>query len=446
MIIFVYAASPDSSNSMSYVTEYSIFWIPLSMFLFTLFTLDRKQTSSSTWHQITWLQYTSLFALINAPFDSSLSFFQSKLIFGLTGSQLLSSPSPTSMPSAFSLLGFTNYYFLSTCESWLLLFFASLFCCLLLVLLSPCSAKLSAVREKHWTNLLLRAALICCYSFFLFGLLQVYHLDLSTTYSVASSVLAVGLLVLCTVMVVYLPVYTAGQTQADQPHPSTLLCEFTLDGRFKSHYYFLFMLTRLVSAIFLVFFDSMPFGQVVVLGLCCIADIAYLAVFRPFAANRANYYAIGADSWQVLILVCLAVYLYSPVSTAETFLHWSVYVCFWAGVLTNVARFVDAIVSAPRTPPVISAEPVPEPNKHARSVSAARSDAPLDDSAAVLEPAPQNDSQAVRETPPPPPPVEPSGAGREANTSQSQYFEPVSSGISYYSTFVKKYIKVVKDA
>ena len=347
LICYAYGANPDSviSSDLSLATEYSILWLPLLMLLITAATKNSRQTSYPTWYFATWLTYTRWLSLINASTDSLLTSFFYDLVQGVQGYQLITSDNHTPVPTRFSEMGVTSYYFINNTEKFLIIFFGSLVLCIGMSFIGLCNQEVKNLQEKTWGNLLIRALLVCIFDFLLFGMLQIDNLSLATNYGILSSLIAVVVLVPSIVAAIYVPIYVNVQAKQceDEVHHSTLLQELSYKQPYHGHYYSIFLVKRLITAIALVFLQSYPLGQVAIIGATQAFEIGYLVKFSPFT-DISTYYTISAEICQMLIVACVAVYISNPDTSTELFMRWLCYFAFWAGAFICIARFLATLL------------------------------------------------------------------------------------------------------
>lgn len=343
MVFFVYAADPDDTavTALSDSTYLAIIWVPLAMLVVTAVTFDKKKTSFPTWYCITWLDYARWLGLINTSMDSNLLQFYKSLITSLNGIQIITTNESTEIFTHFSELSIKGYNFINNTEKAIFILGSSVLVCGLFSIFSFCSLKLKSFTGSIWRNLLVRSFFVCVYDFWIFGLLQIYYITLSTSYGVLNSVLAVVLIVISIIVVVSLPIYVNNlQPLSGLRQPSTLLDEFCYkDSQAHQYYYFIFLIKRLVSAIAIVFLQSFPIGQVIIISLCLVLEITYLAKYKPYSDPSNTYYSISAEVCQLITVVCIGVYIGNFGSDTELFMRWTCFTAFWVGTFICIGRF-----------------------------------------------------------------------------------------------------------
>ena len=343
MVIFVYASGIDSIQTiLSDSTEYSLIWIPLGMLAITAITFNRKYTSYDTWYLVTWLQFSQWLGLINTSTDDNFNYLYQKILKGLNGDQIITVNENTSdLPSRFTTIGITSYYFINNTEKYLFIIAGCISIYILLIIFGFCYISLKEFRGKIWINLITRAFLICYFNFFIFGMLQIENLSLSAEYGVINTVFAVIFIALSLIILVYLPIYANNQVHEypHEVHYSTILQEFTYKEPYHGLYYFIFLLKRVIAGCALVFIQSYPLAQVIIIGLCIILEMSYLLKYKPYIAKHLTYFSFGAEICQLIIVICISLYLLNPSSTMESFLWFICFLGFWVGIFICIVRF-----------------------------------------------------------------------------------------------------------
>lgn len=360
MVVFVWAAADDSAiEAIGYATEYSLIWVIVGMIVATGITMNRKNTSFAVWYMITWISYTRMLGLINTDVDSSTLDFMGKLSKGLNGIQIINHYERKSANSRFSELGFESNHFFNNTEKFLIGFFGSIACYLLMIVFGFCYKTVNDFKEQTKVNLLTRALIVCCFDFSLFGFLQVYHISLSTTYDTLCSIFGVMIIALCLISLIYLPISIKGKTTETESeiHDSTLLFEFKYKEAYNSYYYLIFMITRIISSIFLVFAEDLPELQVSALCFCALVNLTYLLKYRPYREELVNYIVIACEVCQLLIIVAIACFLTSISSSSAYLLRWLIIISFWSGIIFSFLRFLYHMLKKPPQPHIISQEP-----------------------------------------------------------------------------------------
>lgn len=343
MVIFVYAASDSKAVEMiSYTSEYSLIWIIIGMIVATGLTLNRKFTSFPTWYFVTWLSYTRMLGLINSDLDSSALFFFARVSKGLNGVQIITHYEVKSSNDRFADLDYESYHFLNNTEKFLIVFFGCIFIWISLIFLSFCYANAKKFKEEVCVNMMVRTIIVCSFDFFLFGLLQIYNINLESAYDSVCCIFAVLLLVVCIICMVYFPIYISGLQGSCElaVHESTLLFEFRYKEGVKGYYYCFFLVSRLISAVFLVFLQDYPSAQVTVIGTCiCFLGI-FVLKYRPYRDNFINYLVVACEASQLLIVICLACYIPEIPEIIQGLLRWLIIFSFWVGVILCFLRFL----------------------------------------------------------------------------------------------------------
>ena len=361
MVVFVWAASDDSAiEAIGYATEYSLIWVIVGMIVATGITMNRKNTSFSVWYMITWISYSRMLGLINTELDSSTLDFMGKLSKGLNGIQIISHYERKSANSRFSELGFESNHFFNNTEKFLIGFFGSIACYILMIIFGFCYKTVHDFKEATQVNLFTRALIVCCFDFSLFGFLQVYHISLSTTYDTLCSIFGVMIIALCVVSLIYLPISIKGKTMISdsEVHESTLLFEFKYKEAYNCYYYLMFMITRIISSIFLVFADELPEIQVSAISLCTIINLTFLIKYRPYREELVNYLVIACEVCQLLMVVAIACFLTDISSSSSYLLRWLIIISFWLGIIFCFLRFLYHMLKKPSQPHIIPQEPV----------------------------------------------------------------------------------------
>jgi hypothetical protein len=360
MVLFVWAASDLTAvKAISYGSEYSLIWILVGMIVATALTLNKKHTSYSVWYLTTWISYTRMFGLINTDLDTSTLFFFSKVSKGLHGVQIITHYERKTSNDRFNALGYSSYHFFNNAEKFLIIFFGCITLNLLMLIFGFCYQSIRNLKEKSFLNMMQRSVLICSFDFFLFGFQQIYNINMNSTYDTLSSLFAVMMIALCIVFIIYLPIHIKGKIldSTEEIQDSTLLFEFKWKEGYNCYYYLLFIVTRMISAIFLIFCQDYPEVQVSFLGICGLAHVTFLLKFRPFREEFSNYIVTTCEIIQLLIIISISCYLAHISESASYILRWLIIISFWFGIIFAFLRFLynmlkkDAMTS-PQPPQV----------------------------------------------------------------------------------------------
>ena len=465
MVFFVWAASDATAlEAVGYGTEHSLIWIIVGMVVVTGITMNSKHSSFAVWYLATWISYARMLGVVNAGLDSSTLDFMGKLSKGLNGFQIISHYERRSSNSRFSELGFESNHFFNNTEKFLIVFFGSIAWYLLMSVFGVCYQAVYEFKEKTYVNLMTRALIVCCFDFSLFGFLQIYHISLSTTYDTLCSIFAVMIVALYMVSLIYLPISIKAKTMDSslEIHDSTLLFEFKYKEDYNCYYYIIFIITRVVAAIFLVFADSLPELQVSVLSLCGLTHLTFLLKYRPYRESLVNYIVIACEVCQLLMIASIACFI-SDISTSTSyFLRWLIIISFWSGVLLCFLRFLYHMLSkSSPVPPSSQVNGEDPPLKHKRDNSQtdlipANPSKFSDQSRLEQFDNPQNfiqtSKQSSRSKPNPDPAFIPQAsrqAGRPSSTSSTAKLNPLAqsavSAISATSANAGKVLPVIKD-
>lgn len=345
MIIFVYALEPDGTvfDDISKATEYSVLWIPLVMLGLTILTRNRKKTSYWTWYTLTWIQYVRWLCLINTSIDENLLNFYTRFIDGTKGFEIFPSKN-TDVPSKFQEIGVENYYFINNTEKFFIVFCANISICIFLVVAGWKSPRFKELKENFMGNLAIRTTLICAYDFFIFTFLQFYKGSLSESYDIINMLVAAVIFIFCVIITFYSPVYISGQSSSPTPHKSTLLEEFKHTERFKGLYYFIYLFIRLGTSIALVFIQSSPIAQIIIIGLLELIIILYIFLYKPFHDMNIGYYIVSCEICTLTIIACLGSYATDTDNDGELFLRWVIFTSFCTGLLICIGNFVITLI------------------------------------------------------------------------------------------------------
>ncbi|OMJ74539.1 hypothetical protein SteCoe_26500 [Stentor coeruleus] len=346
MIIFVYALEPDGTvfDDISKATEYSILWIPLAMLGLTLLTRNRKKTSYWTWYTLTWIQYIRWLCLINTSIDENLLNFYTRLIDGTTGYKIFPSKS-TDLPSKFQEIGVENYYFINNTEKFFIAFCASISICIFLIVAGWKSNRFRELKEKFMGNFVIRTTLVCAYDFFIFAFLQFYKGSLSGSYDIINIIISAVIFIFCIIITIYSPIYISGQSSISlTPHNSTLLEKFKHTERFKGYYYFIYLFIRLGTSISLVFIQSSPVAQTIIIGLLELILILYIFLYKPFHDMNIGYYIASCEICTLAIIACLGSYASGADKDGKLFLRWVIFTSFCLGLLICIGNFVITLI------------------------------------------------------------------------------------------------------
>ena len=179
-------------------------------------------------------------------------------------------------------------------------------------------------------NLIIRAGLICYYDFLLFGLLQLENLSFSITYEIINAVISMICMLLSIIMMISCIIYIKDQFYKcpDTNHSSTLLQEFTFKERFHDLYYCIYLSKRAISACSLILIQSYPIAQIIIIGLCIILEITYLLKFKPYIIPSLTYFSVISELCQLIIVICIALFLINPDQKTEMILWWISFVSF----------------------------------------------------------------------------------------------------------------------
>lgn len=324
------------------ISEHSLIWIIIVMILANGITFNKKFTSFPTWYFVTWLSFTRMLGLVNSDLDLLALFFFRKVTKGLHGVQAITYSDGNSSNGRFAELNYKSYHFINNTEKFLIVFFGCLAIYITLKILSFCHDGIKTFKEEVCENMMIRAIIVCSFDFYLFGVLQIYHMNLDSAYTSICSVCAAVLIVIFIISTVCFPIYITGQRSSSTLtiHNSTLLYEFDYKEGLKGYYYFVFLVSRLISAIFLAAVQDFPIAQVIGIGFCCSIQIAFILKYRPYRENFVNYLVLACEICQLLILICLASYIAELPDLAQFYLRWIIICCFWIGCLICIARYL----------------------------------------------------------------------------------------------------------
>jgi hypothetical protein len=342
MVFFAYGASTEGAfiDLASDTTEYFIGLILIGVFGASLVTLNVRRTLFAAWYLLNWLQYTRLLILINAPTDTHLIYFFKKISKGFNGHQLIKYYDRTNLPGKFSQIDVQGYYFISNTDKYLIVFLGSIIIYDILRVIGSFSdnfKKLKLILEQIYMDTSFRLVLICIYDFYIFGLLQFCSFSFDSNYEMGCILFAAVALLIGVTALVLIPFYIDSQLEKKN-YSFTLLNEFSCETWASSSYYFVFLTTRIISAIVLVFCQSLQYLQIVMILLCIIANIVYISYYRPYAKKIISYCVITAETSQLAIVVLVAIYNAYPSPATLSFLNWSCFFFFWLGILACCLR------------------------------------------------------------------------------------------------------------
>ena len=373
MVFFVLAASDDNAvEVVGNAIEYSLVWIVVGMVVATGITMNRKNSSFAVWYMVTWISYTRMLGVINTDLDNSTLEFLGKLSKGLNGFQIISYYERKSTNSRFSELGFETNHFFNNSEKFLIVFFGSIACYFFMIFFGFCYKSVHEFKEKTYLNLITRALIVCCFDFSLFGFLQIYHISLSTTYDTLCSIFGAIMIALYMVSLIYLPISIKSKTTYSnlEIHDSTLLYEFKYKESYNCYYYLIFIITRITSAIFLVFADKLPELQVSALSFCGLIHLTFLLKYRPYREELVNYLVTACEVCQLLIIISISCFLSDISTSASYLLRWLIIISFFSGLLLCILRFLYHMFSKSSSTRPKSQENLEDPDlKHKRDNS-----------------------------------------------------------------------------
>jgi hypothetical protein len=193
-------------------------------------------------------------------------------------------------------------------------------------------------------NLAIRTTLVCAYDFFIFTFLQFYKGSLSESYDIINMLIAAVVFIFCITITFYSPIYISGQSSSPSPHKSTLLEEFKHTERFKGLYYFIYLLIRLGTSISLIFIQSSPISQTIIIGILELILILYIFLYKPFHDMNIGYYIASCEICTLTIIACLGSYTTNGDKDGKLFLRWVIFSSFWLGLLVCIGNFVITLI------------------------------------------------------------------------------------------------------
>ena len=191
----------------------------------------------------------------------------------------------------------------------------------------------------------MRGFLLSFFDIFLFGFLQIGYEASYSSYSLGCNICAVCFMIFGITIMIHSPLYIYSQTSESKQegHQSLYLEEFSYNKPFQGYFYFLFMFTRFVTSVILVFFQNIPLAQIIVAGTCPILVFAYIIIFLPFTEDYHNYFVLSTEFCNFIMILTIGVYFFDPNDTIQVALRWVCFTFFWLGVVLCIIRFFTTL-------------------------------------------------------------------------------------------------------